>query len=39
MDEVQFIYFANQDTMDQALKKGDLDAARSIPPGQFDAAR
>lgn len=35
MDEVQFIYFANQDAMDQALKKGDLDAARSILPGQF----
>jgi peptide/nickel transport system substrate-binding protein len=35
IDEVQFIYFANQDAMDQALKKGDIDAARSILPSQF----
>ncbi|MDP9483662.1 MAG: ABC transporter substrate-binding protein [Chloroflexota bacterium] len=35
MDEVQLIYFANQDAMDQALQKGDIDAARSILPNQF----
>jgi peptide/nickel transport system substrate-binding protein len=35
MDEVQLIFFANADAMDQALKKGDIDAARSILPSQF----
>jgi peptide/nickel transport system substrate-binding protein len=35
MDEVQLIFFANADAMDQALKKGDIDGARSILPSQF----
>lgn len=36
IDEVQMIFFANQDAMDQALIKGDLDAARQILPSQFN---
>jgi peptide/nickel transport system substrate-binding protein len=35
IDEVQLIYFANQDAMDQALIKGDIDAARQILTTQF----
>lgn len=35
IDEVQLIYFANQDAMDQALTKGDIDAARQILTTQF----
>jgi len=35
IEEVQLIYFANQDAMDQALQKGEIDAARSILPSQF----
>ncbi len=35
IDEVQMIFFANQDAMDQALQKGDIDAARQILPSQF----
>jgi peptide/nickel transport system substrate-binding protein len=35
IEEVQMIYFANQDAMDQALQRGTLQAARSILPTQF----
>jgi peptide/nickel transport system substrate-binding protein len=35
IDEVQLIYFANQDAMDQALTKGAIDAARQILTTQF----
>jgi peptide/nickel transport system substrate-binding protein len=35
IDEVQMIYFANQDAMDQALQKGDVDAIRQVLTTQF----
>jgi peptide/nickel transport system substrate-binding protein len=35
-DEILMTYFSSDDTMVQALKKGDLDYARSVPAAQFD---
>lgn len=35
IEEVQLIYFANQDAMDQALQKGDIQALRQVLPTQF----
>ena len=35
-DEILMTYFSSEDTMVQALKKGDLDYARSVPAVQFD---